>query len=116
MGLPGREIPEAAAPSGCRIAGAFIMLRATSNVTGHGMDSHQWGAQGRLIGVNSNISYVYNALGERVEKQVGTAYTEYAYDASGTGIGASRVLTRAPVKFRDRKRLREGRAKVAGDS
>jgi RHS repeat-associated protein len=31
----------------------------------------------------ATASYVYNALGQRVEKLVGTAYTEYAFDLQG---------------------------------
>jgi hypothetical protein len=31
--------------------------------------------------------YVYNAFGQRVEKQTGSAYTEIVYDALGSAIG-----------------------------
>ncbi len=47
--------------------------------------SFTWDGENRLVSVSgcATASYVYNALGQRVEKLVGTAYTEYAFDLQG---------------------------------
>ena len=37
--------------------------------------------------------YMYNALGQRVEKQTGSAYTEIVYDAFGKPIGTHNRTT-----------------------
>jgi len=36
---------------------------------------------------NNTAGYIYNALGWRVEKKVGSAYTEILYDQSGESLG-----------------------------
>jgi RHS repeat-associated protein len=49
---------------------------------------YAWDAEGRLKSVDSGATvYVYNAFGQRVEKQTGSAYTEVVYDAFGSAIG-----------------------------
>ncbi len=59
------------------------------NLTGDGTHTYQWDAENRVISVDTGTtaSYTYNALDERVEKQVGTAYTEVFYDESGEPVG-----------------------------
>ncbi len=76
-----------------RITNAFFTYDAAGNLTkdgnGPGTHTYQWDAENRLKSVDtgSTASYTYNALGQRVEKLVGTAYTEVAYDASGEPVG-----------------------------
>jgi RHS repeat-associated protein len=41
----------------------------------------------------STASYVYNALGERVEKVVGGTYTEYVFDKDGNPVGENNRTT-----------------------
>jgi hypothetical protein len=50
-----------------------------------GTHTYQWDAEGRLASVDSGstATYTYNALGQRVEKKVGSAYTEILYDGYG---------------------------------
>jgi RHS repeat-associated protein len=48
-----------------------------------------------MISVDSGTtaSYVYNALGERVEKDVGGTYTEYVFDKNGDPLGEDNRTT-----------------------
>lgn len=79
--------------------------------------TYQWDAEGRMKTVTpyggSASNYVYNALGQRVEKYTGTAYTEIAYDAFGNQIGTHNQTTwgtyfvplggRTLVRYQDNK-------------
>ncbi len=58
-------------------------------MTNDGTHTYQWDGEGQLKSVDSGTTarYTYNALGQRVEKKVGTAYTEIVYDGSGEPIG-----------------------------
>src|SRR5487761_1038086 len=64
---------------------------AAGNQTSDGPSQHtyQWDAENRLKSIDngSTATYVYNAVGQRVEKNVGGAYTEYVYDRSGEEVG-----------------------------
>src|SRR5487761_175013 len=64
---------------------------ASGNQTadGTGQHTYQWDAENRLKSIDSGstATYTYNALGQRVEKLVGSTYTEYAYNASGEEVG-----------------------------
>jgi len=61
----------------------------TADGTGTGSHTYQWDAENRLKSIDngSTSTYTYNALGQRVEKLVASAYTEYAYHASGAELG-----------------------------
>ncbi len=50
-----------------------------------GTHTYQWDGENRLKSVDNGttVSYTYNALGRRVEKKVGSVYTEYVYGAYG---------------------------------
>jgi RHS repeat-associated protein len=52
----------------------------------------------------STASYVYNALGERAERNVGGAYTEYVYDREGSEAGENNRTswTKSWVAFQGR--------------
>jgi YD repeat-containing protein len=67
----------------------------THNGTGVGTHTFQWDAENRLKSVDSGstATYTYNALGQRVEKNVGGTYTEYAFDASGEPTGENNRTT-----------------------
>lgn len=53
--------------------------------SGMGAHTYHWDAENRLISTDSGSTaiYTFKALGERVEKDVGGTYTEYAWQASG---------------------------------
>jgi len=57
----------------------------TADGSGTGSHTYQWDAENRLKSIDnsSTATYIYNALGQRVEKIAGGAYTEYTYHASG---------------------------------
>ncbi len=61
----------------------------TADGTGTGSHTYQWDAENRMKSIDSGstATYTYNALGQRVEKLVGSTYTEYAYQASGEELG-----------------------------
>lgn len=61
----------------------------TEDGTGTLAHTYQWDAENRLKSIDngSTASYTYNALGQRVEKLVGTTYTEYAYHSFGEDLG-----------------------------
>jgi RHS repeat-associated protein len=76
------------------------------------LHTYQWDAEGRMVSIDngSTARYVYNALGQRVEKQLGSAYTEMVYDAFGSMTGtnnrSSWLAYFAPsggVKYQDNK-------------
>ncbi|MGH9327028.1 MAG: hypothetical protein ACRD2B_10155 [Terriglobia bacterium] len=58
-------------------------------MTADGTHAYQYDAEGRLISVDSGTTatYVYNALGERVEKDVSGTYTEYLFGSDGNPVG-----------------------------
>src|SRR2546429_1194393 len=61
----------------------------TADGTGTGSHTYQWDAENRLKSIDNGptATYTYNALGQRVEKIVGSTYTEYAYQAWGEELG-----------------------------
>ncbi len=67
----------------------------TKDGNGPGTHTYQWDAENRLKSVDSGTtaSYTYNALGQRVEKLVGSAYTETVYDRSGESLGENNRTT-----------------------
>ncbi len=76
-----------------RISNANFTYDAAGNLTqdGTGLSTHtyQWDAEGRLKSVDNGTAatYVYNALGLRVEKQVGATYTEVIYNTASEPVG-----------------------------
>ena len=48
----------------------------------------RYDAENRLIGVGSNVSYVYNGQGQRVEKNLSGVKTDYLYDLANHVITA----------------------------
>jgi len=50
----------------------------TADGTGNGTHTYQWDAENRMTSIDggATTSYTYNALGQRVEKKVGSTYTE----------------------------------------
>jgi len=61
---------------------------AAGNMTNDGFHAYTYDAENRIIQVDggSTASYVYDALGRRVRKTVGTAWTDYVYDLSGNVV------------------------------
>jgi len=78
----------------------------TADGTGTGSHSYQWDGESRLKSIDngSTATYAYNALGQRVEKLVGSTYTEYAYHAGGEDLGENNrtAWTVRVVPFADR--------------
>jgi len=64
---------------------------AAGNTLADGSCSYTWDGEGRVTSVGGTgcnaATYTYNALGQRVEKHVGSAYTEIVYDVAGQPIG-----------------------------
>jgi RHS repeat-associated protein len=64
---------------------------AAGNTLADGSCSYTWDGEGRVTSVGGTgcnaATYTYNALGQRVEKHVGSAYTEIVYDLGGQPIG-----------------------------
>ncbi len=97
----GRELQAATAPN-YDDAGNL-----TQNGTAPGQHTFQWDAENRLSSVDNGTTatYTYNAFGQRVEKNVGGTYTEYAYDASAEPVGENNRTswTAAWVNFQGRQ-------------
>jgi YD repeat-containing protein len=72
-----------------QISNSRYAYDASGDLTGDGAHTYQYDAEGRLVSVDngSTASYVYNALGERVEKGVAGTYTEYVFDKDGIPVG-----------------------------
>jgi RHS repeat-associated protein len=76
-----------------RISSAGFTYDAAGNLTadgtGAGTHTYQWDAENRMTSIDagSTASYTYNALGQRVEKKVGSTYTEFMFDASREPVG-----------------------------
>jgi RHS repeat-associated protein len=72
-----------------QISNSGYAYDASGDLTSDGVHTYQYDAEGRLISVDSGTtaSYVYNALGERVEKDAGGTYTEYVFDKDGNPQG-----------------------------
>ncbi len=62
---------------------------ASGDLTSDGTHTYQYDAEGRMISVDNGTtaSYVYNALGERPEADVGGSYTEYVFGKDGNPLG-----------------------------
>ena len=65
----------------------------TQDGTGTGSYTYTWDGEGRMAtstpSGGSATTYIYNALGQRVDKYTGTSYHEYIFDPSGTEAMAS---------------------------
>ncbi len=72
-----------------QINGSGFSHDAAGNTTADGSCSYTWDGEGRMTAVSdcATASYTYNALGQRVEKNAGGAYTEIAYDLGGVPVG-----------------------------
>jgi RHS repeat-associated protein len=78
-----------------QISNSGYTYDVSGDLTGDGAHTYQYDAEGRLISVDngSTASYVYNALGERVEKDVAGTYTEYVFDKDGNPVGENNRTT-----------------------
>jgi RHS repeat-associated protein len=60
---------------------------AAGNMTYDGFNSYTYDAEGNITAVTGNAAtYVYNALNQRVRTVVGTATTEYVFNANGQRV------------------------------
>ncbi|MGH9397774.1 MAG: RHS repeat-associated core domain-containing protein, partial [Terriglobia bacterium] len=72
-----------------QISNSGYTYDASGDLTNDGVHSYQYDAEGRQVAVDNGLtaSYVYNALGERVERDVGGSYTEYVFGKDGNPLG-----------------------------
>lgn len=79
-------------------AGATLTYDANGNLTNDGVNTYQWDARNRLIGISGNVtaSFTYDALGRRLSKVVNGTNVQFAYDGidiiaeiSGGLVGAN---------------------------
>jgi hypothetical protein len=78
-----------------QISNSGYTYDASGDLTGDGVHTYQYDAEGRLVSVDggSTATYVYNALGERVDKDVSGTYTEYVFDKDGDPVGENNRTT-----------------------
>ena len=78
--------------------GATLTYDANGNLTSDGVNTYQWDARNRLIGISggTTASFAYDSLGRRSSKMVNGTSMQYAYDGhditaeiGGGAIGAS---------------------------
>jgi RHS repeat-associated protein len=69
-------------------AGNRITYDAAGNIINDGTCTYTYDAEYRItsVGTCSTASYVYDALGRRVRKTVGSSSTDYFYDISGNKV------------------------------
>ncbi len=64
-----------------------IQRDANGNTLNDGQHSYRYNTHNRLIGVDADVTYQYNALGQRTLKDVGGTVTGFAYGLSGELLG-----------------------------
>ncbi|HET7213776.1 MAG TPA: RHS repeat-associated core domain-containing protein [Terriglobia bacterium] len=70
-----------------QIGSAYASYDAAGDLTGDGVDTYQYDAEGRLLSENSGSPAVYNALGEQAAAYAsGTLYSNF-YDPNGLWLG-----------------------------
>jgi len=71
-----------------RLSGAPYTYDAAGNMTHDASHSYTYDAENRLISVDggATATYLYDALGRRVEKVTGATKRDYLYDLSGSAI------------------------------
>lgn len=67
-----------------QFSGATLTYDANGNLTNDGVNTYQWDARNRLIGMSGNINanFAYDPLGRRVSKMINGASTQLAYDGN----------------------------------
>jgi RHS repeat-associated protein len=63
-------------------AGATLQYDANGNLTNDGVNSYQWDARNRLVGISGGVtaSFNYDAFGRRVSKVIGSTALQFLYD------------------------------------
>ncbi|MDP3089955.1 MAG: RHS repeat-associated core domain-containing protein, partial [Nitrospira sp.] len=78
-----------------QFAGATLTYDANGNLTNDGLNTYQWDARNRLIGMSggSTATFVYDPLGRRASKTINGTSTQFAYDGNdiATEIGGGTV-------------------------
>lgn len=78
-------------------AGATLQYDANGNLTNDGVNTYQWDARNRLIGISGGVTGSFNyMMGRRVSKTVAGVTTQYLYDGidviaeiGGGAVGAN---------------------------
>ena len=69
------------------VGGDSFVLDANGSRTSDAQHSYQYDRFNRLTEVDTGIHYQYNAIGQRVSKQIGTDSTRYVYGLNGQLLG-----------------------------
>jgi RHS repeat-associated protein len=71
-----------------RLSGTGYQYDAAGNLINDGSHSYTYDAENRIIQVDggNTASYVYDAMGHRVRKMVGSSWTDYVYGLSGNVV------------------------------
>ncbi|MGE0201950.1 MAG: RHS repeat-associated core domain-containing protein [Candidatus Melainabacteria bacterium] len=76
-------------------AGATLTYDANGNLTNDGVNTYQWDARNRLMGVSggATAAFTYDAFGRRTTKVVGSLTSQFLYDGNDIAaeIGAGAV-------------------------
>ncbi|MBI4002362.1 MAG: hypothetical protein HY348_11335, partial [Nitrospira defluvii] len=79
-------------------AGAALQYDANGNLTNDGVNTYQWDARNRLIGMSggTSASFAYDPLGRRTSKTINGVVSQFAYDGNdivaeigGGAVGAN---------------------------
>lgn len=78
-------------------AGAALSYDQNGNLTNDGVNTYQWDARNRLMGMSggSTAAFTYDALGRRVSKTINSISTQFLYDGNDitAEIGSGAVTT-----------------------
>ena len=81
-----------------QFAGANLTYDANGNLTNDGLNTYQWDARNRLIGISggTTATFSYDPFGRRVSKAINGVSTQFAYDGNdivaeigGGAVGSS---------------------------
>ena len=79
-------------------AGTTLAYDANGNLTNDGVNTYQWDARNRLLGMSGGIaaSFSYDSLGRRTTRAIGSATSQFLYDGNdivaeigGSAVGAN---------------------------
>jgi len=65
-----------------QFAGATLQYDANGNLTNDGVNTYQWDARNRVVGINGSVaaSFVYDPLGRRSAKMINGVAVNFVYD------------------------------------
>ncbi|MDP3089954.1 MAG: RHS repeat-associated core domain-containing protein [Nitrospira sp.] len=71
-----------------QFAGAVLTYDNNGNLTSDGLNTYQWDARNRLIGMSggATASFAYDPLGRRASKTINGTNTQFAYDGNDIAV------------------------------